>query len=560
MARPEKTPKSHGPMRRSLRWRLQAWHALVLLLVVAGSGVAFHAQARRTWFDEVDAELLANARVLEGVLRAMPPGVDRAGERQAGPGPGREGPPAWPRFGPGPGFWPGPRFGPGWGRGPGPGPGPMLPMGPMLPEGTGPLEERGPRPGRRMRDALTLPPAPEDRQPGGGDEPYFVVWKPDGGLIRAEPPKAADEVPPDDHVGPGLDVHFRTRGFLREVTLLGPGATLILVGRPIGRELGDLRGLALRLTLTGLGVFAAGLAGGWWISARAVRPIARMSETVAGITATSLSRRIDLTDVDTELGDLGALLNTMLGRLEASFDQQVQFTADASHELRTPLAVILSQVELALARPRSADDYREAIEASGRAARRMKRLVDDLLTLARADAGGLELRTGPVDLGAISRECAELLEPLATRRGVRIEVSSSKGELIGDAERLARAVTNLVNNAILYNRPDGRVTLSVVSQDDQVVLKVADTGIGIPEAELSRVFDRFFRIDRARSRASGGSGLGLAICKSIVEAHGGTIEVSSRCGQGTTFTVRLPSGGRLPLQPELWTHELRGTP
>src|SRR5262249_49337357 len=154
--------------------------------------------------------------------------------------------------------------------------------------------------------------------------------------------------------------------------------------------------------LTGLGVFLAGYAGGWWLSSRAVRPIIAMSDTVSGINASSLSRRLALKDVDTELAGLGSLINTMLERLESSFEQQVQFTADASHELRTPLAVILSQVELALSRPREAVAYRDSLEACGRAATRMKSLVEDLLTLARADSGKLELRVEPVDFDHIA--------------------------------------------------------------------------------------------------------------------------------------------------------------
>ena len=490
-------------MRRSLRWRIQAWHALILGLVVAGATTVFYLQVRRSRFDEIDAELLACARVLEGVLRTVP-----------------EGPPDQ---------------GPGSEDGESPDP---PPQGRLRPP---------PRPrDRRFEQALSLPPSFEERYVEEGQDPYFVIWRHDGEILRAEPPSAADEVPLDPWIRPEWQENARSRGRLREVSLLGPTETVILVGRPIGRELHDLRGLAWRLGLSGLGVFAAGLLGGWWLSGRAVRPIATMSHTVASITASSLSRRIDLEGVDTELGELGGLLNTMLGRLEASFDQQVRFTADASHELRTPLAVVLAQVELALSRPRSAHEYREALETCGRAARRMKGLVDDLLTLARADAGELELRWELVDLGPIIEECAEMLRPLAEGRGVCVVVKPGGAKLEADAARLERVMTNLLSNAILYNRPGGQVTLSLASAGESVVLTVADTGVGIPEAELPRVFDRFFRVDKARSRESGGSGLGLAICKSIVDAHGGTIAVASQPGQGTEVVVRLSRTGIVP--------------
>ena len=276
-------------MRSSLRWRIQAWHALILGLVVASAATAFFLQVRRSRFDEIDAELLAGARVLEGVLRTVPVGPpdQEAGDPPDGPAPGGRSPPR-----------------------------------PPLPRGRG------------FEQALSLPPSFEDRYIEEGQDPYFVIWGHDGEILRAEPPSAADEVPLDPWIRPEWQENARSRGRLREVSLLGPTETVILVGRPIGRELHDLRGLAWRLGLSGLGVFAAGLLGGWWLSGRAVRPIETMSHTVAGITASSLSRRIDLEGIDTELGELGGLLNTMLGRLEASFDQQVRFTADASHELR----------------------------------------------------------------------------------------------------------------------------------------------------------------------------------------------------------------------------------
>ena len=295
--------------------------------------------------------------------------------------------------------------------------------------------------------------------------------------------------------------------------------------------------MAWRLGLTGLGVFTGGLAGGWWLSSRAVRPIVAMSETVSAINASSLSRRLDLESVDTELGRLGVLINSMLERLEGSFAQQVWFAADASHELRTPLAVILAQVELALARPREGPAYREALEACGRAARRMKSLVNDLLTLARADAGKLELRAEPIDLAQIAEECIALLEPLARKHTVRILLETSPATLKGDPERVGQVLTNLLSNAIQYNHPGGRAAISVRTDHDSAVVVVEDTGVGIPESDLPLVFDRFHRVDAARSRESGGSGLGLAICRSIVLAHGGTIH----CGMSAPSIAVPPS-------------------
>jgi two-component system OmpR family sensor kinase len=526
-------------MFKSLRWRLQAWHSLILLLVVAGLDGMLYVQARKARFDEMDAELLSAARVLEGVLRTFsttgePLGPDDGPPFDGPPGPRgkrpRRPPPPFPpgRDGPygDPQFLDGPPFGP----------------PPRAPRDFGPPGERmmPKRPPPREPRAFSLPMTLVERYEEAGAAPYFVVRSADGAVVRDNPPSIAAEVPPDPEVGRRFESHARDRGLLREVTLIGPARATILVGRPIHHELAALHRMAWRLGLTGLGVFAAGLAGGWWLSSRAVRPIIFMSETVSEIGANNLSRRLDLEGIDTELGQLGELINSMLERLGRSFDQQARFTADASHELRTPLAVILAQVELALSRPRDAPAYRESLEACGRAAKRMKSLVDDLLTLARADAGKLELRPRTIDLAQIAEECAALLEPLALKRLVRIQLETHPVILKGDPERLSQVLMNLLNNAIEYNHRNGEVFLSVQSTDDAATVIVEDTGVGIPEADLPLVFNRFHRVDAARSRASGGSGLGLAICQSIVEAHGGTIAVASRVQRGSTFTVTIP--------------------
>ncbi|MFO0909186.1 MAG: ATP-binding protein [Isosphaeraceae bacterium] len=392
-----------------------------------------------------------------------------------------------------------------------------------------------------MELPLSLPNSMIERHESEGQPPYLVIWRADGSLIREEPPGASTEIPIDEWIRAGTEVHARGRGMFREVSLRGPDATVILVGRSIRHELAGLRRLGIQIALTGLAVFALGLLGGWWLSSRAVEPIVAMSETVSGITATSLSRRLDLEGIDTELGNLGALINTMLERLEASFAQQIQFTADASHELRTPLSVIRSHVDLALSRPRTAEEYRQTIQACHRASIRMSSLVDGLLTLARADAGRLDLRRERLDLHALVAEQVELLEPLARERSVRLRFDGEPTSIEGDTARLGQLVMNVLTNAIHYNRPGGEVRLNVRRDGEQAVLTVADTGVGIPETDLRRVFDRFYRVDAARNRATGGSGLGLAIARSIVEAHEGTIDLTSQPDVGTTFVVRLPA-------------------
>ena len=284
-----------------------------------------------------------------------------------------------------------------------------------------------------------------------------------------------------------------------------------------------------------------GLFVGWFISSRAIRPISEISSTAAKISAGDLSQRINVAEAESELGQLAAVLNSTFARLETAFAQQKQFASDAAHELRTPVSVILTQTQTALNRERDAASYRQTVEACQRAAQRMRKLIESLLALARFDAGQEVLKRLPFDFSKTVADCAELVQPLADERGVKISIEAKSLEIVGDSERLAQVVTNLLTNAIQYNQPDGGVRVKLETESDLAVLTVADTGQGIAAENLPRVFGRFFRADSSRTGA-GNAGLGLAISKAIVQAHGGTIEVASGENVGTTFTVRLPLG------------------
>jgi signal transduction histidine kinase len=226
--------------------------------------------------------------------------------------------------------------------------------------------------------------------------------------------------------------------------------------------------------------------------------------------------------------------------LETVFAQQQQFTSDAAHELRTPVSVILTQVQSTLNKERSPAEYRETLEACQRAAQRMKRLIESLLELARFDAGQEQLQRVSFDLAAKTRDCADLVQPLAAERRVKIVLELSETSCIGDPERLNQVIVNLLTNAVTYNKPDGEVRVTTALRDGSAVLSVADTGVGIAPEAAPHVFTRFYRADKSRAGSSGNAGLGLAICKSIVTAHGGTLDFTSEPGRGTTFTVRLP--------------------
>jgi heavy metal sensor kinase len=366
-----------------------------------------------------------------------------------------------------------------------------------------------------------------------GDElPYYLVWDRGGKVIHRSPAAKDADLPGSEF--------RRSRGSSREVAVRGPVNTWILVGGKARDEIHSLHEFLAASLFAGGAMTVLALGGGWFLATRALRPIARISEAASTITARDLTRRIDVAHTESELGRLARTLNETFDRLQTGFDQQARFTADASHELRTPLSLVLSQAELALMKERSAEEYREALQSVNRAALRMKAVVEGLLTLARADAKQLTLAKEPVALAALVEETAAMLGPLAAQRKVAVTVHAQPATVSGDRDRLRDAVSNLISNAVRYTPEGGRADVSIVAEGAHAVLKVADTGIGIPEKDRPHIFERFYRVDQARSRDKGGSGLGLAITKWVIEAHGGTISFTSEEGKGTTFTVRLP--------------------
>ena len=512
-------------MFRSIRWTLQLWHAAILTLALSGFGIATYYGSSRAKYAEVDAELAGLVHSIATKLgppnRPPPPrlrGLDDPNRPGFDPRPPRD-------------------IGPPDDRRPGQPPPEDRPRDDRLPEDRPPEDHR---PGDRLNRDLISPAGLYERFGDGlDDEPYLVIWRANGELFKSTAP--AIHVPDTDRTLDSPEpARFRRRADLREVYVLGPLKTRILVGRSTRRQEGELHRLAWLLVATGAGVLAIGLAGGWVLSMRAVKPIQSITATAAAISASHLSGRIDTTGTASELGALAQVLNAMFDRLEASFQQQSRFTADASHELRTPLAVIHSHAELALSRDRTAEEYRRTIETCLRASGRMKGLIESLLLLARADAGKLELEYHPIDLGQIAEESLSLLRPLAEEKSILLEADLPPTPLHGDPVRLAQVVTNLLTNAIRYNRETGKVRVTIMTGEHHAELIVADTGVGIEDADRAQVFDRFFRVDKHRNREAGGSGLGLAICKTIVEAHNGTIRTNRGAEGETRFIVTLP--------------------
>jgi heavy metal sensor kinase len=305
--------------------------------------------------------------------------------------------------------------------------------------------------------------------------------------------------------------------------------------------LAELHQLGATLAAIGCGIVIIGFAVGWWLATRALRPIAEISQTAQKIAAGDLAKRINTSETESELGQLAAVLNSTFARLDAAFAQQQQFTSDAAHELRTPVSVILTQIQSTLNKERSPAEYRETLEACQRAAQRMRRLIESLLELARFDAGPAQLKQMPFDLATMARESVELVQPLAQERGITIFSELQTANCLGDSERIGQVVTNLLTNAVNYNRSGGEVRVGIRLDNGNAVLTVSDNGPGIPPEHLPKIFDRFYRADAARTSSQGRTGLGLAISKAIVEAHGGNITAANLPGGGAEFTVRLPA-------------------
>jgi len=285
--------------------------------------------------------------------------------------------------------------------------------------------------------------------------------------------------------------------------------------------------------------------GGYFLARKSLAPIALMNAQTQRITAENLSSRLDLTNPRDELGQLATTINALLARLDATFTEQQRFIADASHELRTPLAVLRGETEVALEQNRGAEDYRESLALIKDEAERLTRIVENLFILARQPVDQHSIMKEPLRLNEVVSECVRSAQVLATQRGLRLHLDGATSEVnfTGDDEMLKRMLLNLLDNAVKYTAPGGDVSVALSTQNGSARIVVTDSGIGIPSADQPRIFDRFYRVDKARSRALGGAGLGLSIAKWIVEAHGGTIAVQSIPTQGSEFIVDLPLKG-----------------
>ncbi len=294
------------------------------------------------------------------------------------------------------------------------------------------------------------------------------------------------------------------------------------------------------LTMVGFAVPVVGGAVGYLLARKSLAPVKQLYRATKEITAERLHRRLTVHNRNDELGHLTETFNGMIARLEHSFAEIRRFTADASHELRTPLTALRTEVEVAMCKPLP-PEMQALCGSILEECERLTRLTEQLLSLSREDAGvGQQART-PLDLTALLTTVVETMRPLAQVKGVRLEFTAQGSfTLHGDAERLRQVFYNLLDNAIKYTPESGQVTVRLEQQDQSARVTIQDTGIGIPAEHLQHVFERFYRVDKARTRAEGGTGLGLSIAESIVKAHYGTIRLQSVAGMGTTCEVVLP--------------------
>jgi heavy metal sensor kinase len=324
---------------------------------------------------------------------------------------------------------------------------------------------------------------------------------------------------------------------------LAPGGTWYLVesGAPLDTVQSVLRHWLVFL-VTGLPLVAlVAVGGGYVLVKRALTPVDQIAASAERISSQNLNERLPVPRTSDELQRLSLALNHMIQRLDEAFQYSRRFMADASHELRTPLTVLRGELESMVEEPRLATDLQARLGSALEEVERLAKIVEGLFAISRLDAGEAQAEWARFDLGRLVASTADQMFLLAEDKKIRVTCAAPNEVWVaGDRARLKQVVVNLLDNAIKYTPEGGTVSIVVNTQDSQAVLEVADTGIGIPPEALPRVFERFFRVDKARSRDQGGAGLGLSIVKSICAAHHGRVEASSVSGQGSRFRVELP--------------------
>lgn len=338
----------------------------------------------------------------------------------------------------------------------------------------------------------------------------------------------------------------KTRMLTMPILMEGRLAGIVQVASNTGavdKALEHLR--VMLLTFSPLALLAISF-GGWFLSGRALAPIIRITRSMHRINAENLYQRLPVSDAHDEISTLAETFNAMLARLEDSFRRIKQFSGDASHELRTPLTILKGETEVALRWAKTPEEFQNMLASNMEEINRMERIIEDLLMLAKSDAGELPMEKNHLSLSDLLQDIYLAGRALADGKQLEVLLNLKVKEEIsiqGDELRLRQMFLNLISNAVKYTPAPGKVEISLTLSGSDAVIVIADTGIGIPAEHLPHIFDRFYRIDEARNREAGGAGLGLAITKWIVDAHEGKIEISSTPEVGSEFVIRLPLEG-----------------
>ncbi len=379
---------------------------------------------------------------------------------------------------------------------------------------------------------------------------YFQIRRVDGATIEKSASLGDAELPLHPVAGPAAFQTILLKGRMvrtvdfpvpKEGEIKSPGHNIVIqCAENIDDRITLLNAFGIVLVVSVLFIMILSASGGFFIAKKAMKPIRDISGTIDRISETNLSERIDEAHIPDELKNIASSFNRAFGSLERAFGRQRQFVSDASHELKTPLAVIIAHGEIALRKDRDPRDYKIAIAAMMEAARMMSLIIEKLLKLARFSSDRFTLQMEDVRLDGIIDRSLKLLRPLAGEKGIAIAMpAGEKYTVRGDSEALLETFVNILDNAIKYNVPGGRIAISMRKDGGFIVTEIADTGIGIPETDLEKVFDRFYRVDKSRSRQSGGIGLGLSISGEIVRLHEGRIKIKSKDNEGTVVSVYL---------------------
>lgn len=392
--------------------------------------------------------------------------------------------------------------------------------------------------GHRFQDVLT-----------GHEELHLALVDPaDGKVLVSFSPIAAESIEAMDALAPDArPVQWQSQGGtefngLRASETIGGGVPVRLyLSRDRRHDLHLLAGF-LRASVFGVPLMLVAVAiGGWLIARTGLAPLRQFRRMAATIGASSLDRRVSEAGLPEELGDLAREFNAMLERIDTGYRRLQEFSADLAHEIRTPIATLLGRHQVALSQQRSEEQLREVIEGDVEELERMSRLVADMLFIAQAEEGGSLLHREEVDLAEEAHRVADYVSMVAEEKGASVDVQG-RGRATADRLLVQRALTNLLSNAVRHAAPESAVQVRITGKNGNSEVRITNNGETIPPQQLERVFDRFYRLDASRARHSGGAGLGLAIVRSIMKAHGGTVDASSDPSAGTTtFTLRFPA-------------------